>query len=115
MDVNLGIMDVDYQCLVVRLYKLDVDYHPLVVRLLVLDIDYHCVDVDVQRPFPDVPYIRTMSHFVAPPFMHAKPYCANHNPNGLFAARAVATEPAPWLITPCCFLPDRARSCRNAT
>ena len=87
-------MDVDYQCLVVRLYKLDVDYHPLVVRLLGLDVDYHCMDVNVQRPFSDVLYIRTMSHSVAPPFMHAKPYYANHNPHGLFAAHAVATEPA---------------------
>ena len=45
MDVNLGITDVDYQCLVVRVYKLDIDYHPLVVRLLGLDVDYHYVDV----------------------------------------------------------------------
>ena len=115
MDVNLSIMDIDYQCLVVRLYKLDVDYQPLIVRLLGLDVDYHCVDIDVQRPLPNVPYIRTMSHSVAPPFMHAKPYRANHNPHGLFAARAVASEPTPWLITPCCSLPDRAGSCRDAT
>src|SRR4030088_1437115 len=100
MDVNLGISDVDYQCLVVRLYKLDVNYHPLVVRLLGLDIDYHCVDVDIQRPFLDVQYIRTMSHSVAESFMHAKPYCANHNPHSPFAARAVASEPAPWLMNP---------------
>src|SRR3982074_1365521 len=87
VDVNLGIADVDYQYLVVRLYKLDVDYHSLVVRLLSLDVDYHCVDVDVQRPFPDVPYIRTMSHFAATSFMYAKPYCANHNPHALFLPR----------------------------
>ena len=94
MDVNLSITNVDYQCLVVRLYKLDVDYYPLVVRLLSLDVDYHYVDVDVQRPFPNVLYIRTMSHSVAASFMHAKPYCANHNPHSLFGACAVTTEPA---------------------
>src|SRR3982074_1800959 len=83
VDVNLGIVDVDYQCLVVRLYKLDVDYQclvvrlyklnvdypPLVVRLLGLDVDYYCVDVDIQPPFPDIPYIRTMSHSIAESFM----------------------------------------------
>jgi hypothetical protein len=90
VDVNLGIADVDYQHLVVRLYKLDVDYHPLVVRLLSLDVDYHCVDVDVQRPFPDVLYIRTMSHSVAESFMHAKPYCANH----MLATPTVSLPPA---------------------
>jgi hypothetical protein len=36
---NLGIVDIDYQCLVVRLSELDVDYHPLVVRVLGLDVD----------------------------------------------------------------------------
>ena len=107
MDVNLGIVDVNYQCLVVRLYKLDVDYHPLVVRLLGLDVNYHCVDVDVQRPFPDVPYIKTISHSAAESFIHAKPYCANHNPHSLFATYAVASEPTLWLMNPLLFPPDR--------
>jgi hypothetical protein len=47
VDVNLGVVDVDYQYLVVGRYKLDVNYHPLVVRLLSLDINYHYTDVDV--------------------------------------------------------------------
>jgi hypothetical protein len=103
VDVNLSVVDVDYQYLVVRLYKLDVDYHPPVVRLSSLDIEYHYVDVDVQYPFPDVLYIRTISHSIAEPFMHAKPCCANHmlvNPHGLFTARIVTSEPTPLFMSP---------------
>src|SRR3981081_1333808 len=103
--------------MVVRLYKLDIDYHHLVVRLLGLDVDYYYVDVDVQRPFPDVPYIRTMSHSVAAPFMHSKPYYTNHNPHSLFGTRVVVIEPAPWLMNPCCSyrivlgIPHRVTDC----
>jgi hypothetical protein len=94
-------MDVEYQYLGVRHYKLDVDYHPLVVRWLSLDVNYHYVDVNIQCPLPDVPYISTMSYYVAEPFIYAKPYCANHmigNPYGPFVAYTVVSELAPLLM-----------------
>jgi hypothetical protein len=78
VDVKFGIVDVDYECLIVRLYKLDVNYHPLVVRLLSLAVDYHYVDIDIHRPLPNVPYIRTIRHTIDEPFIHSKPSYANH-------------------------------------
>ena len=40
-------MDVDYQYLVVRLYKLDVNYHLPVISRLSLDVDDYYVDIDI--------------------------------------------------------------------